>query len=260
MLVYIRGAGVIASAVAVRLFHANCRIVMSDLEHPRALCRTVCFSEALRLGKTEVSGITAQAARDPEEAVRVLRNGKIAVLADPDGNMRGTLPFDACIDTIRDGQRTDTSLQDAPIVIGIGERFQPGKNCLASVIAERDGYRGQVRYEGTDLPQDLPSGSDSRRFVRLTTEEAGLFYPVCEIGDPVRSGDTVAVVDSEPVICPESGILCGILAEGTPVTSGRPCAILDKQNRKTDLYTIPEEALSVGGGVLEALLHFREIY
>ena len=260
MLVYIRGAGVIASAVAVRLFHANCRIVMSDLEHPHALCRTVCFSEALRLGKTEVSGITAEAAKDPEEAVRILRKGRIAVIADPDGNMRGTLPFDACVDTVREGSRTDTSLQDAPIVIGVGERFIPGRNCLASVIAQRDGYRGQVRYEGTELPQDLPSGTKDSRHVCLTTQESGLFYPVCEIGDPIRSGDTVAVVDSDPVVCPEAGILRGILAEGTPVIAGRRCALIDRQNSKIEMYTVPEEALCVAGGVLEAMLHFRDIY
>ena len=54
MLVYIRGAGATASGIALRLYYAGCRIVMSDLEHPRALRRNVCFSEALRLGKKTV--------------------------------------------------------------------------------------------------------------------------------------------------------------------------------------------------------------
>ena len=262
MLVYIRGAGLTASAIARRLFHANCRIVMSDREHPYALRRTVCFSEALRTGETTIEGIGASAAKDPEDAVHILRENRIAVIADPEGNMRGTLPFDACIDTVTYGDRTDTSMADAPIVIGIGERFVPGKNCHASVIAYRAGYRGLVRYEGSDLPEDLPADSIRVRgnTFCIQVPGAGLFYPVCEIGDAVSQGDTLAVVDSEPVVCLQDGMVCGILAEGTPVSASRFCAEIYTGKNRSRLLRTPEEMLAVGGGVLEALLHFREIY
>lgn len=262
MLVYIRGAGVTASAVAARLFHANCRIVMSDREHPHTLRRNICYAEALRSGTTTVAGIEAAAARDPEQAVHVLRSDRIAVIADPDGNMRGTLPFDACIDTVMEGPETDTSIDDAPIVIGVGERFRPGKNCHASVIAHREGYCGQVRYEGSTLPEDLPgTGSVSKRdHYRIAVPGGGLFYPVSEIGDSVRMGDTLAVVDSEPVVCPEDGILSGILPEGAPVEPGRYGAVVYTGKRRFLKDVLPERDLAIGGGVLEALLHFRDFY
>lgn len=262
MLVYIRGAGVTASAIAVRLFHANCRIVMSDREHPHALRRNICFAEALRTGTTAVAGIEAAAARDPEQAVHVLRTDRIAVIADPDGNMRGTLPFDACIDTVTEEKPTDTAIDDAPIVIGIGERFEPGKNCHASVIAHREGYCGQVRYRGTALPEDITSGSRTghKDHYRIAVPGGGLFYPVSEIGDTVRRGDTLAVVDSDPVVCPEDGILSGILPEGAPVEKGRYGAVVYTGKRPFLRDVIPERDLAVGGGVLEALLHFRDFY
>ena len=262
MLVYIRGAGVTASAVAARLYHANCRIVMSDREHPHTLRRNIAFAEALRSGTTTVGGITAAAAKDPEEAVHVLRKDQIAVIADPDGNMRGTLPFDACIDTVMEEPLTDTAIDDAPIVIGIGERFRPGKNCHAAVIAHREGYRGQVRYEGSSLPEDFLGENTEKKMdhYRIKVPGGGLFYPVSEIGDVVRKDDTLAVVDSEPVVCPADGILMGILPEGDPVEPDRYGALVYTGKGRFLRDVIPEKDMAVGGGVLEALLHFRDIY
>ena len=262
MLVYIRGAGVTASAIAARLHRANCRIVMSDREHPHALRRNICFAEALRDGSTAVTGIGAAAAKDPEQAVHILRRNMIAVIADPDGNMRGTLPFDACIDTVMEGRDTDTSLQDAPIVIGVGERFRPGKNCHAAVIAHREGYCGQVWYEGSGFPgtSQKDTASGKKNHYRIMVPGGGLFYPVSEIGDSVRKGDTLAVVDGEPVVCPEDGILSGILPGGSPVEPGRYGAVVYTGNSPFLKDVLPEKDLAIAGGVLEALLHFRDFY
>ena len=50
MLVVIRGAGDIASGIALRLYRAGMQVVMCDLAVPTSIRRTVCFSEAIRLG------------------------------------------------------------------------------------------------------------------------------------------------------------------------------------------------------------------
>ena len=59
MLVVVRGAGDIASGIAVRLHRAGASIVMLDVAVPTSVRRTVCFSEAVRLGEAEVEGIRA---------------------------------------------------------------------------------------------------------------------------------------------------------------------------------------------------------
>ena len=87
-LVYIRGAGDIASGIAVRLYRAGYGIVMSDLEKPTAIRRTVSFSEAIRLGETKVENIRALRAKDPAEAIGIAEKGFIAVIADPAGQIR----------------------------------------------------------------------------------------------------------------------------------------------------------------------------
>lgn len=52
MLVMIKGAGDIASGIALRLWRAGINVVMTDLPKPSSIRRTVCFSEAVYRGET----------------------------------------------------------------------------------------------------------------------------------------------------------------------------------------------------------------
>ena len=74
MLVVIRGAGDIATGIALRLRRANMKVVMTDLERPTAIRRTVCFSPAITGGEAVVEGVTARRA-DPEEVPDILAQG-----------------------------------------------------------------------------------------------------------------------------------------------------------------------------------------
>ena len=47
MLVVIRGAGDIATGIALRLWRAGMQVVMTDIPAPTAIRRTVCFSQAV---------------------------------------------------------------------------------------------------------------------------------------------------------------------------------------------------------------------
>ena len=89
----IRGAGDLATGVALRLWHAGMQVVMTDLPQPTAIRRTVAFSEALRTGgPVQVEDVTAAPAASPAEAGALLETGVIPVLADPAG---------ACIAALR---------------------------------------------------------------------------------------------------------------------------------------------------------------
>ena len=84
MLTLIRGAGDIATGIALRLHRAGMQVVMTDLPHPTAIRRTVCFSPAIALGAAEVEGVRAVCARDVPHARTLLAAGAVPVLADPD--------------------------------------------------------------------------------------------------------------------------------------------------------------------------------
>ena len=97
MRVLIRGAGDIATGIALRLFRSHMEVVMTDLPAPTAIRRTVCFSQAIVLGRTVVEDVTAVRASDAAEAETLLAQGVIPVLADPAGAGRGAPhPRTAC--------------------------------------------------------------------------------------------------------------------------------------------------------------------
>ena len=260
-LVYIRGAGDIASGIAVRLYRAGYGIVMSDLEKPTAIRRTVSFSEAIRLGETKVENIRALRAKDPAEAIGIAEKGFIAVIADPAGQIRNEVLFDAEVDAILAKRNTGTSIEDAPVVIGIGPGFTAGMDCHACVETMRGHDLGRVVYEGSCAPNTgIPGnigGYTCERVLRAPAD--GIFVPLKEIGDHAEAGETAALVNGIELKCLISGTVRGMLPEGTEVFKGMKSGDIDPRDAADNCYTVSDKALAVAGGVLEALLHFDSI-
>ena len=62
MLVLIKGAGDLATGTAIRLYRAGFTLVMTDIEKPTAVRRTVAFCQCIYDGAATVEGITARRA------------------------------------------------------------------------------------------------------------------------------------------------------------------------------------------------------
>ena len=90
MLILIRGAGDLASGIALRLHHAKFQVVMTDLPRPTAIRRTVCFSQAILHGMMTVEDVTAEYAGTPANVPEILSRGAIPVLADPEASVSYT--------------------------------------------------------------------------------------------------------------------------------------------------------------------------
>lgn len=256
MLVVIRGAGDLATGIALRLRRAHIRVVMTDIECPTAIRRTVCFSQAIVHGETTVEDITAQRAETPEQALALLENGVIPVLADPEGACIPVLKPDAVVDAILAKKNLGTKIADAPVVIGVGPGFTAGQDCHAVVETMRGHYLGRVIHEGGAIPNTgipgLIGGFAGERVLRAPAD--GVFHQMLDIGAQVKMGDIAATVNGEPMLCTLDGVLRGILADGTPVFKGMKAGDIDPRCKVEHCYMASDKALSVGGGVLEALL------
>ena len=222
MLVVIRGAGDIATGIALRLYRAGIRLVLTDLPQPTSIRRTVCFSEAIRLGETVVEGVHARRADTAAEAAALTEQGIIAVLADPAAGCVQELHPDALVDAILAKKNLGTHITDAPIVIAVGPGFT------------------------------------AERVLRAPAD--GLFEPCREIGDLVEEGDTIAYVAGKPMKTTISGCLRGLLQAGVPVHEGMKSGDVDPRGKRENCDTASDKALAVGGGVLEALLHFSNVF
>ena len=256
MLTVIKGAGDIATGAALRLWRAGVRVVMTELAAPSSIRRTVCFSEAVRLGRTRVEDVEARRAASPEEALAILAAGSIPVLADPRARCVRALRPDALVDAILAKVNTGTSITDAPAVVAVGPGFTAGVDCHAVVETQRGHRMGRVLHEGSAAPNTgVPGnvgGYTTERVLR--SARSGTFRALLDIGARVQAGDAAGTVDGEPVLCAIGGILRGILPDGFPVTPGFKCGDVDPRCELENCFTASDKALAVGGGVLEAVL------
>jgi len=257
MLVLIKGSGDIATGCALRLWRSGFDVVMTDLPLPSSIRRTVCFSEAVRLGETEVEGVRAKRAESPEEARALLALGVLPVIPDPDCACREQLKPDVLVDAILAKVNVGTRMDDAPAVVGVGPGFTVGKDVHAVVETQRGHTLGRVLWTGSAIPNTgIPgniAGYTSERVMHSTC--AGAFHAHREIGDTVKAGEVFADIDGEPQLCKIDGTLRGILPDGFPVPkAGFKCGDVDPRCRLFHCFTVSDKAQAVGGGVLEAVL------
>lgn len=257
MLVLIRGAGDLASGIALRLHHAHLSVVMTDLPQPTAIRRTVCFSQAIVYGSMTVEDITARFCAAPENATVILAAGEIPVLADPEAKCRTALRPDVVVDAILAKKNLGTRITDAPCVIGVGPGFTAGKDCHAAVETMRGHTLGRALYHGSPLPNTnipgLIGGFAGERVLRAPCD--GIFTAVHRIGDTVEEGETIGFVEGQRMKCTISGVLRGVLDDGVPVKKGMKSGDVDPRCKPEYCTTISDKALAVGGGVVEAVLY-----
>jgi xanthine dehydrogenase accessory factor len=257
MVIWIRGAGDLASGIAYRLHQSGFSIVMSDLPIPTSIRRTICFSEAIIQGETTVEGVPAVFAKDAETAKQILALGSIAVLSDPAGEEARKLNPIAIVDAILAKRNLGTKTTDALIVVGVGPGFTAGEDCHAVVETMRGHTLGRTYYEGSALPDTgIPgniAGFTLERLLRAPCD--GVFRGVKRIGDVVNAGDICAYVDDQPIITKITGVLRGLLPDGIAVTANMKSGDVDPRCEVSHCYLISDKALAIGGGVLEAISH-----
>ena len=260
MLVLIRGAGDLASGIALRLWRAGLQVVMTEVPQPTAIRRTVSFSQAVIHGVCRVEGITARLAT-ADTAMNVLQNGEIPVLIDPDCRCRALLRPQVLVDAILAKRNLGTAITDAPVVIGVGPGFTAKVDCHAVVETMRGHYLGRVIYDGSATPNTnvpgLIGGYAGERVLRAPAD--GVFRQVLDIGARVQAGDPVGFVGDAPMVCTISGVLRGILADGTPVHKGMKAGDVDPRCEIDHCRCASDKALAIGGGVLEAILNCSEV-
>ena len=256
MLTVIRGGGDLATGIALRLRRSHIQVVMTEIERPTAIRRTVCYSTAIVSDEIAVEETMARRAENIFQARELLREGVVPVLVDPAGSCIPRLRPDVVVDAILAKKNLGTKITDAPVVIGVGPGFTAGEDCHAVVETMRGHYLGRVIYQGTAIPNTgipgLIGGFAGERVLRAPAD--GVFCQLREIGAQVRVGDVAATVADRPMVCTLDGVLRGILADGTPVRRGMKAGDIDPRCEIEHCYCASDKALAVGGGVLEAVL------
>lgn len=257
----VRGGGDLASGVALRLHRSGYRVVICEVPQPLAVRRAVSYAEAIYQGSVEVEGIRADIIQGEDEAVSVLRKDRIAILVDPEAQVRNRMGFAAIIDGRMLKRPSELAASATPFIVGLGPGFVVGEDCHAVVETKRGHFLGRVYWEGSALANtgipDTVSGFDVQRVIRAPAD--GILREGLAIGSLVRAGERIALVDDQPVTANFSGALRGLLHDGIRVSQGFKIGDLDPRADPAYCFTVSDKALAVAGGVLEALFT-REIF
>ena len=300
LLIICRGAGDLATGIIHRLHRAGHRVIALETDYPAAIRRQVSFCEAVYDGSAVVEGVTARlvpALADAETDTEtysgendtpaahivsekwdssaieaVLEAGEVPLLIDPKGESIELLKPDVVVDAIIAKKNLGTTINMAPLVIGVGPGFTAGQDVHLVIESMRGHNLARIITDGmaqpnTGVPGNI-AGFTSERVIHAPA--AGYIHDVRKIGDIVQKGDEIARIypDKEsydnalseyvPVNATITGIIRGLIREGYYFRKGFKIADIDpRESELTNCFTISDKARSIAGSVLEAVSAFE---
>lgn len=300
LLIICRGAGDLATGIIHRLHRAGHRVIALETDYPAAIRRQVSFCEAVYDGSAVVEGVTARlvpALADAETDTEtysgendtpaahivsekwdssaieaVLEAGEVPLLIDQKGESIALLKPDVVVDAIIAKKNLGTTIDMAPLVIGVGPGFTAGQDVHLVIESMRGHNLARIITDGmaqpnTGVPGNI-AGFTSERVIHAPA--AGYIHDVRKIGDIVQKGDEIARIypDKEsydnalseyvPVNATITGIIRGLIREGYYFRKGFKIADIDpRESETTNCFTISDKARSIAGSVLEAVSAFE---
>lgn len=300
LLIICRGAGDLATGIIHRLHRAGHRVIALETDYPAAIRRQVSFCEAVYDGSAAVEGVTARlvpALADAESDTEtysgendtpaahivsekwdssaieaVLEAGEVPLLIDPKGESIALLKPDVVVDAIIAKKNLGTTIDMAPLVIGVGPGFTAGQDVHLVIESMRGHNLARIITDGmaqpnTGVPGNI-AGFTSERVIHAPA--AGYIHDVRKIGDIVQKGDEIARIypDKEsydnalseyvPVNATITGIIRGLIREGYYFRKGFKIADIDpRESELSNCFTISDKARSIAGSVLEAVSAFE---
>lgn len=312
LLIICRGAGDLATGIIHRLHRAGHRVIALETDYPAAIRRQVSFCEAVYDGSAAVEGVTARlvpvltdAENDTEIATEtdaetdaetyswindtpaahtasekwdrsaieaVLEAGEVPLLIDPTGESIALLKPDVVVDAIIAKKNLGTTINMAPLVIGVGPGFTAGHDVHLVIESMRGHNLARIITDGmaqpnTGVPGNI-AGFTSERVIHASA--AGYIHDVRKIGDIVQKGDEIARIYPDkgsydnalseyvPVNATITGIIRGLIREGYYFREGFKIADIDpRESELTNCFTISDKSRSIAGSVLEAVSAFE---
>jgi len=259
-IVVVRGAGDLATATIHRLVKAGFSVLVLEAEHPAAIRRQVCLSEAVYEGTATVEGVTAVKIHAWSEATSVWEAGKVPVLVDSTGRSILEMKPSVVVDAIIAKRNLGTNRSMAPCTVALGPGFTAGVDVDYVIETKRGHNLGRIITEGTAAPNTgIPGnigGYAAERVIHAAC--AGTLFNIHAIGDFVEQGETIAVIRNEsgetPVPASITGLIRGLIRDGYPVTEHFKIADIDPRKEEyKNCFTISDKARCIAGSVLEVV-------
>lgn len=263
-LVIIRGGGDLATGTIYRLHQAGYPVLVLEVEEPLAIRRYVSFCQAIYDGEVEIEGVKARRIDKLEDYEKVLQSGCIPVYVDPQGHSIDVLKPMVVVDAILAKKNLGTYRDMANLTIALGPGFEATKDVDVVIETKRGHHLGRIYTSGcaiknTGIP-GLIGGYGKERVIHAPTH--GIFLHRCDIGDLVKKGDVIAVIENEDgcheVYASLDGVLRGLLQHGLKINQGLKIADIDPRvEAQNHCTTISDKARCISGSVLEVICRYE---
>jgi xanthine dehydrogenase accessory factor len=233
---------------------------MTETSNPQAVRREVAFSEAIFDSEEVVEGITAKRVESPHQIRDVWKEEKIPILTDPEATVKDFIKPDVLVDATLAKKNLGTKMTDAPLVIGLGPGFHAGGDVHLVIETNRGHNLGRIFANGEAEPNTgIPGSIDGYAEERvMRAPKDGKFKALVKIGEGVMVDRKVGMIGNVEVRSRISGIIRGLLRDGTEVWKGMKLGDVDPRGIRSHCYTISDKARTISGGVLQAILeHFN---
>jgi xanthine dehydrogenase accessory factor len=253
--VLVKGTGEVASACARRLHLVGFSVLLTERELPASPAPT-SFAKALTEERVEVSGLTGIKIDTPVEAEAVWRKKYVAVLLDPEAKAQEELSPEIVVDARMASSNMGTTIDEAPVVVGVGPGFEVGVDCGAVVGATPGAGLGWASYASGEsvAPQAAPTVVAGGGAAMISPAEGSL-KTFRGSGQRVRRGEIVAEVNGKAIRSPVAGTIKSLLPAGSEVTSGQSLGEILSSEKPAPVVASPDSPAAISGGVLEAVLY-----
>ncbi len=253
-----KGAGDLATGVALALHRAGMSVLMTELAEPTAVRLAVSFASAVYDGVSVVDGVRAERATAGTWTA-VAGRGNVAVLVDPDARILTAIRPTVIVDAIMAKRNLGTRRQEGVVVVALGPGFTAGGDVDAVVETLRGPDMGRVMRQGSARPDTgMPGEIGGRAGDRvLRAPAAGRMAPARRIGDVVKRGEPLFSVAGITVVAPFDGCLRGLIHGGALVAEGLKVGDLDPRADPTFATTVSDKARAMGVAVMAAVTSVR---
>jgi xanthine dehydrogenase accessory factor len=254
--VIILGVNEIASAIAVALCRAGCRVVLSHDPYPPVIRRRMAFHDALFDDVAEVDGVVGRRAASAVEIIAALATrGRVAVTALPFTDIIPLRAPQIVVDARLQKYRVTPDLRGiAPLAVGVGPQFHVRENCDVAVEThpQRTGElvgAGKTRLaDGVARPL---GGVGKERFVYAPRE--GVWRTPFDVGAQVFKGVVLGYLDGVPVRAPRDGRLRGVARDGALIPADVKLIEIDPRGRGASWTGVDERGRVIASAVVEAI-------
>lgn len=257
--IVVKGAGEVASAVANKLKFSGFQVCLTEIPIPLSIHRGTSYSEVIWAKEKTVEGIAARYISSPNEVYKAWKDDRIAVIIDPDANIKDFINPDVFIDaTMEKVKNFSTKITDAPLVIGLGPGFYAGRDVNLVVETNNSDKISKVILEGEAEPYiPIPlevGGYTYERVIRNSKE--GIFHVIRDMGEIVKKGEKVAWIDDEELKSNIDGVIRAIMRDGIFVKINTKLGEIDPRPDPELCNIIRPRMRVIAGGVLEAIMYW----